>query len=100
MSGYAGMKGVPLPQLAVAVAGILLLAGGISVLLGICRVIGLICLIAFLVPVTFIMHAFWAVSDPNMKMNDMVNFGKNLALLGAVLMMFAIPKPWPLSIKK
>jgi hypothetical protein len=31
------------------------------------------------------MHDFWRATDPNQKMNDMVNFYKNVALLGASL---------------
>jgi len=34
-----------------------------------------------------------------MKMIEMVNFMKNLALMGAALMMLAIPQPWPLSLQ-
>jgi len=100
MAAYAGSKGVPAPQLAIIVTGLLLLIGGISVILGAYPSVGLICLIVFLVPVTFMMHAFWADSDPMAKMGNVVNFGKNLALVGALLMMFAIRRPWPWSVIK
>jgi uncharacterized membrane protein YphA (DoxX/SURF4 family) len=52
----------------------------------------------FLVPVAFIMHNFWAVQDPQMKMVEMVNFTKNLALAASALMFLAIPQPWPFSL--
>jgi hypothetical protein len=32
------------------------------------------------------------------KMGDMVNFTKNVALLGSSLMFLAIPQPWPFSL--
>jgi hypothetical protein len=35
------------------------------------------------------MHAFWKVQDPTVKMGEMVNFMKNIALLGAVLIFLA-----------
>jgi hypothetical protein len=35
------------------------------------------------------MHAFWKLKDPMARMSDMVNFSKNLALLGAVLLLLA-----------
>jgi hypothetical protein len=35
------------------------------------------------------MHAFWKVQDPTAKMGEMVNFMKNIALLGAVLIFLA-----------
>src|SRR5512135_2725808 len=76
MSGYASSKGVPLPSLAVVITGILLLLGGFSVVLGVYPVIGMICLVIFLVPVTFIMHSFWADIDPQAKMGNQINFGK------------------------
>jgi putative oxidoreductase len=98
MSGYAKMKGVPFPFFSVAMTGLLLLLGGLSVLFGVYTSIGLGLLIIFLFPVTFMMHNFWTVHDPQMKMGEMVNFMKNIALLGAVLMLLASPVPWPLSL--
>jgi len=32
------------------------------------------------------------------RINQRVNFQKNVALLGAALMMLMISKPWPLSV--
>jgi putative oxidoreductase len=98
MSGYAATKSVPMPSLAIVISGLLLLIGGISVVLGVAPFIGLLCLIAFLIPVTFTMHSFWADTDPTARMGNQINFGKNLALLGAVLICFVIPRPWPYSL--
>jgi putative oxidoreductase len=63
MSGYAKAKGVPVPKLAVAGTGVLLLLGGASVLLGVCPAVGIILLIVFMLGTTFPMHNFWAVPD-------------------------------------
>lgn len=89
MAGYAQSKGAPMPKLSVAFSGLLLLVGGLSVLVDVLPVIGLVALVLFLIPVTIIMHAFWKVQDPTAKMGEMVNFTKNIALLGAVLMLLA-----------
>jgi putative oxidoreductase len=89
MSGYAKSKGAPMPKISVAFTGLLLIAGGLSMLFDVLPGIGLIALALFLIPVTFIMHAFWKVQDPAAKMGEMVNFTKNLALLGAVLILLA-----------
>jgi putative oxidoreductase len=97
MAGYAGARGVPSPKLMVVITGILLFLGGLSMLLGIKPFIGGILLILFLVPVTFSMHNYWKDQDPGMKMGNNVNFYKNLALLGAVLMIMALP--WPKQIR-
>jgi putative oxidoreductase len=43
-------------------------------------------IVAFLIPTSFMMHNFWTLKDPTAKMHDMVQFNKNLALLGAALL--------------
>jgi putative oxidoreductase len=98
MAGYSQSKGVPAPKAAVALTGLLLLVGGFSVLLGVYPTIGTIALIIFFVPATYSMHAFWKVVDPQARMGETVNFSKNIALLGAALMLLSIPQPWPLSL--
>src|SRR5581483_11224771 len=75
----------PLASLAVPASGILALLGGLSVALGFKARWGALALIAFLVPVTFMMHNFWAVTDPMMHQLQMANFMKNLALIGGAL---------------
>jgi uncharacterized membrane protein YphA (DoxX/SURF4 family) len=47
---------------------------------------------------TFPMHNFWATTDPQMKQADMIHFLKNMAMVGALLMLLAIPQPWPFSL--
>jgi putative oxidoreductase len=98
MAGYAKSKGTPAPELAVGGTGVILLLGGASLLLGYHPTIGAILLVIFLIGVSFGMHNFWAVQDPMAKMAEMVNFMKNMALIGFVLMTLAIPRPWPMSL--
>lgn len=98
LAGYAGSKGVPYARQAVYLAGALIFLGGLGVLLGVYTRWAVLALVLFLVPVTFMMHAFWKVSDPNGKMMDMVQFNKNMALLGAALMLLQIPEPWTYSL--
>ena len=98
LAGYAQSKGVPAPKLAVLTSGVLLLIGGLSVLTGFQPIIGVIALVLFYLPVTFMMHAFWKVQDPMAKMGEMVNFTKDVALLGSALMFLAVPQPWPFGI--
>ena len=98
MAGYAGSKGVPMPQVGVPVSGLLILIGGVSILLGAWPTYGAIAILVFLLPTTFMMHNFWAVQDPMQKMNEMINFTKNWALMGYTLMILAVPQPWPYSL--
>lgn len=94
MTGYAQSKGVPSPRAAVFVSGVLLLLGGLGMVFGIAPEASLALLIIFLIPVSLKMHAFWKETDPNAKMNERVAFMKNMALVGALLMLYAIEVPW------
>jgi putative oxidoreductase len=84
--GYAASKGVPLASIAVPLSGVLALAGGLSVLLGYRARLGAWLIILFLVPVTLMMHNFWAVKDPMMAQMQMIMFMKNLSMLGGALL--------------
>jgi len=97
MTGYVKSKNVPLPGLAVIVSGLLLLLGGLSILLGYQTLIGIILVLVFLVPTSFIMHRFWSAPEEQ-KMHEMINFMKNMALIGYTLMLLAISTPWYLSL--
>ena len=96
----AGSVGVPLPGAAVTVAGILLAIAGVTLILGIYPDIGIAALVLFFVPVTVVMHAFWADRDLAMRQMDLVNFGKNVALLGSSLMFAVAPRPWAYSLER
>jgi putative oxidoreductase len=80
---YAAQHNVPWPNILVPAAGLLLLAGGLSIVLGYKARIGAWMLVAFLIPVTFYMHDFWNISDTMMRMTQMSMFMKNISLLGA-----------------
>ena len=75
-----------------------MLLGGLCRLLGVYPVVGIILLIIFLLGVSFQMHSFWKVDDVRMKQIDMINFTKNMALVGALLMFLLLPHPWPMSL--
>ena len=98
MSEYAKAKGTPLPKLAVAGTGVLLLAAGLSILFGIYVLAGIVLLIVFLLGVSIQMHSFWKVDGAQLKQIDMINFTKNMALIGALLMFLLLPRPWPMSL--
>lgn len=82
----AAQHGVPMASLLVPLSGIVSLIGGISVLLGYKARLGAWLLVTFLVPVTLAMHAFWAVSDPTMRMMQQIMFMKNVAMIGGALL--------------
>ena len=85
-AGYAASKNVPAASFLVPVSGILAIAGAISIILGYKARLGAWLIVLFLVPVTLMMHNFWAVTDPAMKQMQMSMFMKNLSMLGAALL--------------
>jgi uncharacterized membrane protein YphA (DoxX/SURF4 family) len=88
LTGYAKSKEVPSPRFAVLGSGALMIIGGLGFIFHMNMQESAILLLIFLVPTTFMMHQFWKVSDPTHKMNEQINFMKNLALIGALLMFF------------
>jgi putative oxidoreductase len=83
---YAASAGVPMPTLVVPASGILALLGGLSILLGYRAKIGAWLVVLFLVPVTLMMHNFWAVKDPMMAQMQMAMFMKNVTMIGGALL--------------
>ena len=98
MSQYAKSKGAPAPKLSVAASGIVLALGGLSLMFGIYPTVGIILLILFLIVASFQIHKYWKLDDAQMRQIDQINFTKNLALVGALLMLLLIPTPWPMSL--
>jgi putative oxidoreductase len=96
-SEYARSKKVPSADASVILAGLMLLAGGASIILGLKPKLGALAIAAFLGGTSPLMHDFWRQQDPNQRMNEMYQFEKNLALLGATLALMGMKEPWPVS---
>ena len=97
LAAYTESKKVPMAKAAVIASGLLLLFGGYTIITGVRVTSGIAALVLFFIPVTFSMHAFWK-EEEQARMMDQVQFMKNLAILGAVLMLLAVPTPWPMSL--
>lgn len=89
MTGYARQVGFPVPALAPWPSGIVLLAGGLSVALGVWPDIGALVLIVFLVPAALWFHAFWKMPEDQQQMQSQLFF-RNLTLIGACIALFAV----------
>lgn len=98
-AGYAASKGVPAPGLLVALASTLLVIGGISLLTGFQPRVGVAAVLLFLVPVTLVMHNFWAMQGFQADL-EMHSFLGNVALAGSALMFLLIPQPWAHSVDR
>jgi len=82
----AAAHGVPQAALLVPLSGVIALTGGLSVLFGYRARIGGALLVAFLVPVTFMMHNFWAAPDAATFRLELALFLRNIVLLGCALL--------------
>jgi putative oxidoreductase len=97
---YTAAKGVPMSDIAVPIAGLLILVGGLCVIAGLWPYLGASCIALFLIGVTPIMHNLWDMADETQRTIELANFAKNLALLGATVMMVGVPRPWPYSLEQ
>jgi len=96
---FAGAQGVPWPSLAVPLSGIIAMLGALSIILGYRAKWGAWLLVLFLVPVTLSMHRFWGIADHQMAMLQQIMFMKNVAMLGAALLIATVGSG-PLSLKQ
>lgn len=96
---YASSNGVPMPSVLVPLSGIIAVAGALSIILGFKAKWGAWLIVIFLIPVTFMMHAFWKETDQMMMQMQMANFMKNISMLGAAFLI-AYFGTGPLSIKQ
>ena len=87
---YAKSKKVPAPKIAVLISGAMILLGGSGVVFNVYPSVSYLLIAVFLIPVSFFIHGFWAVQDPSARAMDKQNFLKNMALLGAALMLLAL----------
>jgi putative oxidoreductase len=98
LAQHAKSKSVPMAEAVVASTGVVLIAGGASILLGVKPKLGTAAIAGFLAGVSPVMHNFWSVEEPQQRMNEMINFSKNMALLGSALALMGVDEPWPVSL--
>ena len=98
LAQYAAAKKVPLPDVAVMASGAMMTVGGASILTGVKPKWGALAIMGFLAGVSPMIHDFWSHQDPNQRQAEMVNFTKNLALLGGALALMGVEEPWPASV--
>ena len=96
-TSYAQGKGVMMPREATMLTGLVIILGGAGILLGVAVQLSVLLIAVFLLGVSYQMHAFWKLQGME-RMNEEIQFKKNLALLGADLMFLAIPLPWVLAL--
>jgi putative oxidoreductase len=91
VSGWMASMGLPLASLLLAGAIALEVGGGLALMTGFQARWASLGLALFLVPVTLIFHAFWGAGAAEFQ-NQLNHFLKNVAILGAVLVIFDIER--------
>lgn len=81
---YASSAGMPMPELAVALALLVELFGGLALLLGWHARWAALALALFTLVASFFFHNFWALPADQATLQQML-FSKNLAVVGGLL---------------
>jgi len=79
----ASSMGIPAPEYLVPLSGVFAVAGALSIMIGYKARWGAWLLVAFLVPVTIVMHPFWKETEMFQMEMQLAMFTKNVSLLGA-----------------
>ena len=87
-AGYIAAKGLPMPQVLAALTIVLELGGGLMLAAGFKTRWVAIAFFLWLIPTTFIFHKFWGIEAAQVQ-NQMINFMKNISIMGAMLLVFA-----------
>jgi len=82
-------KAIPIPDLLLWPAIVILLAGGVMLLVGWKARWGALTLIVFMIPTTLIFHSYWTYPEAQF-INQFHHFFKNLAIIGALFMVMGM----------
>jgi len=95
--GYVASAGLPMPQVAAAVAIFVELVLGVALLVGWQARWAALIMAIFTIVAAFFFHKYWAApADQQMMQN--INFFKNMAIAGGLLFVFAFgPGPYSLD---
>ena len=94
---YAASQGVPFASLAIMISIVAELAAVTMIIIGYKARLGALILFVWMIPVSIMLHAFWNIEDPMAQQMHMIMFMKNLAMMGAMLLIMAFG-PGPKSI--
>ena len=87
--GYIASKGLPLPQIGAIIAIVVELGGGLLLAIGYKARWAALALAIFTLAAGILFHDYWDVADAAQKMDQQINFWKNIAITGGMLLAFA-----------
>jgi putative oxidoreductase len=81
-------KHLPLPAVALGIALVIELLGGLLILIGLWTRFTAWILFLYLIPTTLLFHNFWTMQGMD-RIDTMIHFEKNLAIMGGLLVLAA-----------
>ena len=87
--GYIASKHLPLPQVGAIIAIVCELGGGLLLAVGFKARWAALVLAIFTLAAGILFHNYWDLTDAAQKMANQINFWKNIAISGGMLMVFA-----------
>jgi putative oxidoreductase len=90
LTQFAAARRIPSPEFLVPFSGLWIVVGSLSVLLGIYGDVGALMIALFVVATALFMHPYWKESDEQSKMQEQIQFSKDLALAGGALALFVV----------
>lgn len=94
---YGESRRVPLPLVTVPIAGVALIAGALSIGLGVYQTAGVFIVVVFLVLSALLVHRPLPGDDTRTSQRELVNMIRNLALAGTTLTLLA-KQDWPYAL--
>jgi putative oxidoreductase len=86
--GMVAAKHLPMPAVALGIALVIELIGGLAILTGLFTRLTAWIVFLYMIPTTFLFHNFWAVQGAE-RIDTMIHFEKNLAIMGGLLLLAA-----------
>lgn len=87
-AGYIASKGLPLPEVAAAIAIVVEIGGALALLAGFGTRLAALVLAAFTLVATLVFHNYWAMPADAQMMQQLMFF-KNIAVVGGLLVLAA-----------
>jgi len=89
-AGYIASKGLPMPSVLAAAAGLAEVAGGLMIAIGWQTRIAALGLLVYTVLAAYFFHDFWHLPEGGERMSNMIHFLKNMSIAGAFLMLAGV----------
>jgi putative oxidoreductase len=87
-AGFMASKGLPMVQVLLVLSIVIEIGAALTLIVGWRARLGAAALFLWMIPVTLVFHNFWAAPADQQQI-EMVNFLKNLSIMGALLYVMA-----------